>query len=599
MRKMLGLLLVVMLLLGLVPLAVYAVPATAYADLAAYFPPETSLYLAMGTSDDDIARLDVLLQMVAAAAPDEMPPGIRLVNLLDMGALEVTGEDFQNGMRSWLGDTLAFGLLDINSLLEAAMPRSADMAEPEVPPFLVAVDIIDRLAAERAVENLLTYANLGPLFTVVGGASYTVFKSTDPSLNVSIVITADALLLGDKDSTSRVLEQIGSPSLADEAGFTGALELLPADGYNLLFYVNAEQLTALALEQAIAEGVLTAEAVPPVTYPTMALGVAVLDEQALALDVVYPIGDLSNMAETALVFQPLPPVDFAFARHIPADALLTMQGSDLLALFEMAGEGIEMGLLQFVEQMAYMPEMDDLPPGFDFDPSEILTDIEVTLAEFQQEFTAATGLDIAQDILRWMDGNFAFFLSVNGEAALADPMTEMPISIGSLVETSDPAAAQQAVAGLATGLERLLADEEIGADEVTLERSTIGAADVVLITPVLDEGDPPVVLGFGADDQVFAEGTLEGLQAIFEPQGGGLAAAPRFITAQQFMVAEPSALFYFDIHTILPTILAEADPYDLEDMELVFSLFQTMAVSGTTFDDGSSMARVSIVLGTQ
>lgn len=595
MRKVLGVVLVAGLLFGLVPLTVYAVPPDGYAELAAYFPPETPIFMALGTSDEDIARLDVLLSLIAQAAPDEIPPGIRLVNLLDMGALEMTGEDFQNGVRSWLGDAIAFGLLDADSLIEAAMAEDMGMEAP-TPPYLVAVDIIDRAAAERAIETVLTYANMGTLFTIIPGESYTVFKSTEASVNVSLVITEDVILAGDKDSTAQMLEQIGSPSLADEPAFTAALGLLPADGYNMMAYANLDDLMAFVMDQAVAEG-LSPDVMPPLAYTATALGLTVLDGPALAFDFAQPLTDPAAVDAGGFVYEPLPALDMSFAQHIPANAVIAGQGSDLLALFEMVGETAEMGLAQFSEQMAYMPELDDLPPGFDFDAEEMLTDIEGSLAEAQAQFTAMTGLDFQQDVLRWMDGNFAMFLGVDNDAALADPMTQIPISFGAFVESSDAAASQQAVDGLATAVEELFIAEEVSPDEAVLERSTIGGANVLLATGDIDDEDFSVSVGFGADDKVFAGGTLEGLQAVFAPSDGGLAADPLFVAAQQYLVANTSALFYLNPQAIAPVILAETDSDEVEDVQLALNLFQTMAVSGVAYEDGSSVGRLSIMLG--
>ena len=116
MKKLLLLaLIVVVLVLGSLPLQ--AAPIAAFTDLAQYYPAGTPVIAMLQTDDGFIGELDGVLAKVIAKLPAEtVPPGVSLPALLDMGAMELSGQGFADGVRAWLGDSIAFGVLNAASL---------------------------------------------------------------------------------------------------------------------------------------------------------------------------------------------------------------------------------------------------------------------------------------------------------------------------------------------------------------------------------------------------------------------------------------------------------------------------------------------------
>src|SRR5688572_10412527 len=116
MRKVFLLVLGAALLLALSITSVSAMPTDDLVSLARYFPDDTAVFFSVRTDDAFIDELDNLMALVGGNLPEGSMPPMTLRESLDDLIQQQYGlnESFDTTIRSWLGDTTAFGAVNFD-----------------------------------------------------------------------------------------------------------------------------------------------------------------------------------------------------------------------------------------------------------------------------------------------------------------------------------------------------------------------------------------------------------------------------------------------------------------------------------------------------
>jgi hypothetical protein len=512
MKTLLRLLIVLAMLLGfgVTAPASAAAPVDDLTALARYFPVQTPLYASLRTDAAYIDTLDGLLaSLLDRLPPGTVPPdtGIRialdaaLADLIPDGTVAAT-------VHPWLGDVAALGVTSLE-------PNASND-----PMFIVAAAIQDRAAAAAFLEEALARdLTSGILAPAREEGTYTVYRPTDSTNPTAILLGDDVLILS--FMTDAVVLGVGAPSLAENEAFIDSVARLPGDAYDGLVYASGDAVAAARTStvSATPNGVTLADAY---TDSGLTVGLVVLDGRTLAMDIATDL-DEAALAAAGMDITAAQPLDPAFLGYLPADAQFVVQSTDLAS------------------QFASQPESDR--------------------SEFVQGFQEAFGLDFEQDVLAWMNGDYAAYLSLDmaffdrmAEEGLGpDVLDNLPLDFGVVIEATDPAAARALVAQLADRLPALIAESEVGEEltvSVTTEAIGDGQAAVLVVEPGTRDMLPltlQVLVGeeflVGANDAVLALGTRAAVTAALAP-AEGLASSAAFSAAQPYLVDGAATLAY-------------------------------------------------------
>lgn len=480
-----SLLLVVALLLLIVPTVSAQTVTTSGLD--AYFPQDTALYATIRTDAGYIETLDAVLgrfaPLTAAAAPGIEISASGLLNLLSFQAF---GAGFQNGIRPWLGDSIAAGIMDANG-----------------DSVLIVVEITDR----ARVEELATTTVMPDAIGITQG-DYTVFSD---GMATTYAAVGDSVLV--LATSPDLLPVAGMPAanLTGNTAYTGAVGALTAESYNILMYVNTPAFS----DSALAPGQLPVDAAAAVG-PTL-IAATILDGDSLAIDIVQDTAGTVSFTGMAAV-------DPAFMANVPASAGLLVHGTNLKSTFD--------SLIQFARSS---------------DPE---SDIDASIAQIEQGVQQLTGLSFENDILGLLTDDYVLYMSyavpqpgmpslLTSSVFPGEPV-ELGLDFGIVVENVDPARAQTVVDALA-GLAQATS-ENLGA---TVGREMIGGANALTIEIAVPPVSKPVSLVIGANERVFVMGTRLGALAALEGSGG-LNADATFAVANQYALPDANSVWYMD-----------------------------------------------------
>lgn len=476
--------------------------------LAQYFPFDTSAFAAFRTDDATIAELDAVVARVLAKLPEGLaPPDFSLTSALDQLAREADLNDFSE-FRAWLGDTAAAGRI-----------MEDDPNTPGVEGSLFAAAITDRAAAEAFWKAILDRSG-GQNYNVEEGDAYTLYAiETDPPTDAGLLFTDDVMLLGVANLPQLLLTR--DAKLAQNDTFRQTLELLPAEDYAAVVYLDTPALAEDNPNSQMATDILGQQAI----------GLTILDERSLVVDVASKLGDMSTLQGMGLSLPELQPINPAFAANVPGDVSLLAHSTNIKALYD---------------SLVATARATSIQNG----QSE--EEFEQGLNQLAFAVRGFTGLDLEADILSWMTGDFALWTSLDTQTitdAIMQGMTgetltleAFPVNAGMVIEATDPAKAQAFAAGLARALPQLTAQN----DDVTLSEEEINgvAVTVVTVTAELQTGvEVPLDILIGANDDVFLIATRDAATAILEGEAG-FDTTPGFAEVNSLLVGEPTSLWY-------------------------------------------------------
>lgn len=509
MRKLLVICILGLLALGVFTSAAQAAQVADLAALAQYFPGDTPLFGAIRTDDTTIAELDSVLNRVLSKLPEGIaPPDFSLQTALDQIAREAGLGDFSE-MRAWLGDYAAAGRIVTDDPSTSASEG-----------VLFVAQITDRAAAEAFWKGILDRSG-GQDYQVEESSAFTLYAiESDPPVEGGLLFTDDVMLLGVADLPQLLLAR--EAKLAQNTTFQETLNLLPAQQYGGLIYFDPA---------ALAEQSRGSDGLAATLLGQQAVGFTLLDERSLVMDVASRLGDLSALENLGLSLPSLQPVSPAFAANIPADVSLLAHATNIKALYD-----------AFIETARATAEREGTSPE----------EIEQGLNQLTFAVRGFTGLDLEDDILSWMTGDFALFVSLDAQAITdavmqgmrgeTPRMEELPVNAGLVIEATDPAKARALADGIARALPQLTARDE----NVTISQEQIGGVEVSVISaPVELEDDfkVPLDIIIGANDDVFLIATRDSATAILEGRPG-FGSTPQFAEVTRTLGNAPTSLWY-------------------------------------------------------
>ncbi|MBZ0303051.1 MAG: DUF3352 domain-containing protein [Anaerolineae bacterium] len=590
MKKILAVLLFLTLLVVSVAPAL-ATPVEQLNDLARYFPADTPIFAASRLDDAFFSELDGIVAKVAAALPTGTIPPMTISEALDMALADAKPPlKFEADIRPWLGDTVAFGVLDIPMNDGTTTRFLRDRRLNDDAPVLFAVAIKDRATVTDFLTQMLDQNDQE--YERTDEADYTML--TPPNNQGVVVIRDDVLLVSNQVDLATT---IPDGSLSSSADFGSAFALLPEDDYNVTLFLNFGDLLQNALENdpdiAAQAGVFSSvfSAIGP-----QAWGATLLDGVSLTLDIAQQVNGTEAFGEFGLPTTPPPAIDPAFAARIPAGAPLAIHSTDL-------NRSVEALFAVLDSQLAAMAEAGMADP-------KDLEDAQQGIKQVESAFTTFTGLDLRKDVASWMTGDYALFLMLNPDLDVSSQFglfQTFPVDFGLAIQATDPAAAAKTVEGLTEGLQRLAAlaaENEDSQAEVAITTETLSGADVTVVTISSSNIPWPIEFLMGANDEVFALGTRNAVTAIFA-RDGGLPSSAAFTRAQDFMLAGAHTVAYLSTEGLLPladlveTMANENDSSAKENAAIlrdVLNLFPSASISQRQDASGSSVSRLVLTM---
>jgi protein-disulfide isomerase len=584
MRKLIFWSLCIVVLLG-AALPAMATPVSDLTALAKYYPDTTLTFAAIRTDDAGVAAVNDLIGKFRALLPSGTIPPFNLQQELNRSLQSQFKGDFKTVIRSWLGDTAAFGITGADF---SSAPSS----------MLVAISITDQDKAlaffKKALASQISSESL--VEKTQGDFNLLVPAKPNSYSNTYYAIGKDVALI----AASQSLLTPPKSGLDASADFTATLKMLPNPEYDILAYVKTSQFYSVAMQQSLRMG-----SQRPALFDNLgkvlgsaAYGFTLLDDRTLIMDVVQRLGDTKALSDAGIKLEyPTQPIDPTFASRIPSDTPLVMQGTGLgpsvLNGFDNLRAFADL-LQQQMQQMPDDPYRSDQRFLREFNLGNIVTFFELA-------FAGSTGLNLEKDVLNWMTGDYAMYLRLLPNDNPALPV--MP-DFGFVTQATDPNAAAKLVAGIESALAQY---------RVNFKTETIGKADGFSIAldlnrMVMGRGRaagklPAFDLMLGADDQVLAAGTRGAVEYSLNPTGSSLADSEVYKAAQSHALKGATQFFYLDTRLLLDEINkiveksgTKPNRRDMRDLNMLLGLFESASISATYSANEGAVARFALTL---
>ena len=616
MRRLFVPLLLVLLLL---PGTAQAMPAEDLASLSDYFPEETVVFATVRTDSAYLEELDVLLQTLNDNLGGEViPPGFSAADLFDAAVIEATGLSSQI-ILDWAGDRAAIGVTSFEPLVDLVETGTESIDEV---PVLVAIEVADRAAAEDFIR-LSTEENV----TETDEGDYTLFTDEE----TYVLVSDDVLLLGFEEKLLVEAFEGEMTALSENDTFTTTLDELPADEYNAIAYVDASEFSATLNE--ITEAVMEfaqemgnpglAELIIQNTVQlqqmetsaeTIAVGLTIIDERSLVIDQVGIYGNGGLFGTTSgLMLSESEPIDPDFAEYIPANAQLVIHGTNyggqVFAVFDALDEIGPTLQTQLDSLLELAAEEEDLM--LDADEEMLLEFAEmidlstinfggVTEVSLTPLFAGFTGLNLRNDVLEWMTGDYAIHASL----LPVESDLDFTFDLAFLTEATDADAAANVVTRFSEALDLYELDygplQVDDGEAIVLTGPIRGPlvlaglpADVLFNTPELD-------LVFGANEEIFVVSGRPGAEFALDPGSDPLNDDDAFVyAAETLFLDEPVSVWYVGTESLVD-VLPELDPAVLSpDVPQLVALLVNVLESATitwALDEDVATARLTLTL---
>jgi len=556
-------------------------------------PNTFSMYASMRTDDGYINTLNdifvrfrdpvaqILRETVGTSQGIE---SITLQSLLDQLVQQgELGLNFNSAIRSWLGDNVAIG---------GSMRLDGYGTD-----ILMAIAITNKDEALKFVRaNFITYPEN---WTESQNGNFTIFTyyypSDEPESNrQAIAVSNDALYI----ATIGSLIPITAPSnpLSADSKFTSSFGVLPASGYNVTVYANVGSLLS-----AMRLGGQVLRAVNALGMDgTLVAGATILDGRSFTIDMAIKPSTSGDTAFKAIST----PIDLDFARFMPENTAMMVQGSNLKQAYDIG--------LNLIRTTATGNEM----------AGELLSQVDSAMS--------IIGLNLQTDILEWLTGDYAIYIAVDTNriiSLISNPTSalsgDLGVEAGILIKATNGEKARNLVEKLA-GLMGL-AGGQVG---LRVDREQIGGANTIVID--LSGQGLPLKLVIGANNDVLVIGTYNSAKNALEGNGR-LNGFNRYQDARNYMLSNTTALAYLDREILQMTIgltllgpvigdvfdnivdelngnsrdfdeessssMSESQIRQLQDMgNRIFSLFNTSTITTSINSDGTFLMRMNVTL---
>jgi hypothetical protein len=599
MRKQLALLLITLLALISLVGVVQATPTDDLTALAQYYPSDTPLFASIRIDEGLFDELDAVMFTLSSNLGDQfpVPPGFSTRDLLNMAIGPMLAGRISEAFGTWLGDSAAIGLSSLTGVLPTAM------GTPE-PPIVIAIEINDR---DKAVEFITVIMSLErpSIEPTEVTDDYTLLQLGSET---SVFITNDTILFTNDVDTAIAGLEGADGRLSDNPLFADAANALPEDEYDLFFYANVETIANLLVDALTAD--LEGDGLPPDLLDGLSTAA-----EASAVSVGLDLSEGRNLViDLATMMTPDPmmamlaqtPVNLDFAGHIPADAPLVIMdnafGPDLLALFALLdtySTSLQANLDKIMPLIETEMDMDEegaaivleILKGLDLSPIQFGG---ITKNVITPVFAGFTGLNLEDDVLSWMTGDYAAYLRI----LPLDGSLPITIDLNFTTEATDPGKAAYIV-------ERLT--EVAGLYELEHQTETIGGGDA-LVYPTLVSSFAPemkldnveeLALMIGANNDLLTMGTRPGVEFALAPTGDSLLDDPAFAYARaNLFLSDPTSVVYLSPQNLGLTISTLGTEIGRDGQQLLFILNQieSITLSSAAPSDMVSVGRMTLTL---
>ncbi len=547
-------------------------------DLSApayYFPEGTIIYAAVRIDSETIATLDALLaKVVNQFAEAGMLQGgtMTLAQGLDMASMMLTQQSFSGGIRPWLGDWAAFGLINVDDLLT----QDIMIGDPQIPAAAV-LHITDRAQAAIFLDALLKKQFTPLNYTQQTVGQYTVFQSEFPDVPL-LMLGADVLIIT-TPTGQPYFETAPERTLYDSAVFTETVAQLPEDYYHILGYFDlADYFKAMfsmfgsfseEFNQALVESGKTAPPLSPasledylpegITLDDMlemvgqqAVGLTLLENRVLLVDVVQKTGDIQRLEALGLVAaSDTTPLNPAFLDYIPAGVDVLYHGTNAKYEYDSMMEqarNTEAWEQEFYKQYSGWFNFANLTNV------EMLTSreqLDALISDIDAKLQPVTGLSLEADIISWLTGDHVFFAAYDvPEPGTPSFLTStlypgVPVAadveFGLIIQATDPLKAQQVADTLAFAITPVT---ELSG--LTIEPITIGDAKGTLVTiPPQDSLAAPLEIVLATNQDIFVLATRATATAILIGPNS-IQTDPHFGGAQFYVLPNATKFDFID-----------------------------------------------------
>jgi hypothetical protein len=554
-------------------LGAFTLPAAAQEQdlttMAQYLPADAPVYFGFRTDDAFVGEVDAFLDKLGALVP------VSFSDMLDdLSDNILPGETFDSLWRPWLGDQGGVGVYDLQG----------QSAEHPMPPITIALAITD----EDAANAFLTGLQNADRYTSESEDDYTLYTPTSSmTSDPYYVVRNDVMLITGDEALAEAGGVLDGDSLTDNMEFGSTLELLPADGYSGILYIDTPAIYAMALEDRSMSGMRVGNvaAMGLVTdlmdvLQPQALGLTMLDDRTLALDVASPLN--ADAAGPFVMSTSDTPIDPAFAAHLPANTPFVVQGTDLYNNYQNALANLDV-------LVSMMAEDDDVNPQ----------DFELALWGVGFFVRGLTGMEV-DDALGWMTADYAISLGFSpaftDSTSIFAAMSSNPIEFGITIAAADADKAQSFFDGLTRSLSGL------PVDEVQIAQDTLPGGTPALTFTISTPDLPfPIELVAALGDGVFSFGTPRTVAAAVEPQdGAGLDGNASYAEATSYTLENANMLMFLSSSNLLPIarlMTADDNPPSVREqgkqLRIFLDLFSSASVSMAVLpDNGGSLARI-------
>ena len=464
--------------------------------LERYFPEDTIFYGAIQIDSEQIALWDELLvgvntqtSMLDTITPNEQV-NFTSYSTLVLQQLVSPDMSFDEDIRPWLGNRLAAG----------GFFTGLDIPDSDA---IVVLEITDKQMALDFITKVFDSPNLAVKYEQGQTKDFTILHptlETTPS-QFTVLINNDALIFAQNQTAIDFIVNRNTPSLNDSPVFWETIQQLPAETYQAFGYMNMS---------AILNGVERASLNTPHNQPDevtnelltidaqQILGFSILNAQTFVVDYATNIRDMSALSDLGYNLQGTSAIDKNFLAHIPEDAALVIQGTDIATIYQLL---TDMGQATSVTLGGMLSANN--------------------LNQMELVFGGLTGIDLQNDLLSWLTGEYALFLSYDalppGTPSLLlseyfpNQKFDLNIQAGLLVEVTDLAKAQNFVEKLATS-SSLLAGIET-------HRETLLGTNALILSVPHEQLNDPIEIIITANDTLFIVATREATIEILNGQG--------------------------------------------------------------------------------
>lgn len=489
---------------------------TRQAPLARYMPADTVLFLSVQLRPEGDTLKNWQRIRDAFAHVPTIQEGLKE---FESEAQENLPFDWKQDVDPWVGRYMAVGIVDLEPLWGAVSQEAIGTGDIETaveetppPPFILAVDVRDREALQSFVEVVRTRMESEGI--AVQESAYedaTIYSFSHEGNDFFFALREEKVVLASNQRAllEGALERQEPDSLSANPEFLALLDRLPQDGlamgYAAYESLRQEMRAAMAESQDIP--------IPEAWGAGVRAGGFTLQAEADGLRVqVAATLDLAAMAEAGLkdyyekTRTPHPGRSLEF---MPQETALAFTGRDLHGAWELQKS-----------------QMQQLSP-------ESYADIQGTL----EDLAVQTGLDIEEDILSWMTGEYALFMAPGtGELTAAGIPS---FRAGFIFEVGDQEKAQQAMGKI----ENLLIEQ----GDLTFSTQEIEGVEARVVPMLQMLGYLP---GYAFVDNFLIIAIDEAsFSAAFQAQrdkGDRLASSPEFERVMKALPDKHTGLFYLD-----------------------------------------------------